>query len=164
MFELTEENLRKHFGNDLMNFVRFISSWRDIGGGPTLEQFGKLGQDGREQIIEYLKEFSLYETVEVVGRTFVLTHAGLPDGATLDNLGEFDAYDFATAKIDYKKQYFDDAFLVTGHIPTMSIDRSSKGKVWRKNNHIAIDAGAAFGGALACVCLDTDEEFYVESR
>lgn len=33
--------------------------------------------------------------------------------------------------------------------------------VHKKNNHIAIDCGASFGGKLGCICLDTLEEYYV---
>jgi serine/threonine protein phosphatase 1 len=69
---------------------------------------------------------------------------------------------FITANTDYSKTYFENIFLVTGHTPTGLIDAEYKGKVYRKNNHIAIDTGAVFrGGVLACVCLETDEEFYV---
>lgn len=33
--------------------------------------------------------------------------------------------------------------------------------IFKKNNHIAIDCGASFGGKLGCICLDTLEEYYV---
>ena len=41
------------------------------------------------------------------------------------------------------------------------IGEEHRGRIYRKNNHIAIDIGAAFGEAMGCVCLDTGEEFYV---
>ena len=69
--------------------------------------------------------------------------------------------DFLEAKINYDHVYFDDVFLVTGHTPTLLIDKTFKGKILRKNNHIAIDTGDAFGGLLSCICLDTGEEFYI---
>jgi serine/threonine protein phosphatase 1 len=62
---------------------------------------------------------------------------------------------------DYNKVYFPDAFLVTGHLPTFQIDESYRGKIYRANNHIAIDTGAVFGETLSCLCLETNEEFYV---
>lgn len=34
-------------------------------------------------------------------------------------------------------------------------------RIFKKNNHIAIDGGCAFGGRLSAICLDTGEEFYV---
>ena len=101
------------------------------------------------------------EVVEAALQEYVLTHSGVPDGAALDNLDTYDAYDFIISYSDYNKAYFEDAFLVTGHLPTYSIDETYRGKIYRKNNHIAIDTGAVFGETLACLCLDTGEEFYV---
>jgi serine/threonine protein phosphatase 1 len=161
LMELNEENLKKHFGGEIENFVRDVQLWLSDGGAATIEGFRRLPMEEREYIIEYLSRIPLYETVEAGGRTFILTHAGLPEGATPDNLDNYDAFDFITANTDYGRQYFDDVFLVTGHMPTMNIDKAYWGRVYRKHNHIAIDAGAVFGGKLACVCLETDEEFYV---
>jgi serine/threonine protein phosphatase 1 len=161
--EFNEENLKAHFGGELDNFVDYIGEWLKIGGEPTMLAFGKLSPDEREGVVEYLSEFSLYETVTVNGKNYILTHAGLPDGAAPDNLDDFDVYDFVTAGTDYYKTYFDDFFLVTGHRPTCLIDDTRRGKVYRKHNHIAIDTGFAQEECeqMACVCLDTGEEFYV---
>ena len=41
------------------------------------------------------------------------------------------------------------------------IDENFSGKIWKRNNHIAVDCGAGFGKPLGCICLDTMEEFYV---
>ena len=39
---------------------------------------------------------------------------------------------------------------------------NGKPEIFYKNNFIAIDCGACFeNGTLACLCLDTMEEFYV---
>ena len=63
---------------------------------------------------------------------------------------------------EYEKEYFPDKYIVTGHTPTGFIDKAYKGRIYRKNNHIAIDCGAVFGNPLGCICLDTFEEFYTE--
>ena len=161
LFELTDENIKTHFGADLMDFYERLGYWTAIGGETTLLEFAKLPIAEREYMLEYLSEFSLYETVKAGGKRYILTHAGLPEGAALENLDSFDAYDFVMAETDYDRQYFDDVYLVTGHIPTLAIDKQYNGRILRKNNNIAIDGGAVFGGMLACICLDTGEEFYV---
>ena len=61
-----------------------------------------------------------------------------------------------------EKEYFHDKFIVTGHTPTGFIDLKYKGRIWRKNNHIAVDCGAVFGNPFGCICLDNFEKFYVE--
>jgi serine/threonine protein phosphatase 1 len=162
LFEASHENVKKYFGGDVENFVRHIDNWTKVGGGPTLEGFGRLPLDERRYLIEYLTEFSLYETLKINDKKYILTHAGLPRGATPGRLGEYDVFDYVTATTDYGRTYFSDIFLVTGHLPTYVIDEGCRGRVCRKNNHIAIDAGIAFGEALACVCLETDEEFYIK--
>jgi hypothetical protein len=68
-----------------------------------------------------------------------------------------------SADCDFSKKYFTDAILVTGHTPTFNIGEEWRGKVFRGNNHLAIDTGGVFGGAFCCVCLDTGEEFYIKS-
>ncbi|HIR16153.1 MAG TPA: serine/threonine protein phosphatase, partial [Candidatus Onthosoma merdavium] len=50
-------------------------------------------------------------------------------------------------------------FVIVGHTPTLGI--SGKAEIFHHNQFIAIDCGACFqDGALACLCLDTMEEFY----
>ena len=149
---LNEESVRE----DMVSLLEDISLWVLDGGGPTMDGFAILSLAGKEDVIEYLEEFSLYEMVEVGGKKYVLTHAGIPEGATLDKLDDYDAYDFVVANADYSKACFEDAILVTGHIPI------AEGKVWRGNNHMRIDTGSVFGGNLCCVCLDTGDEFYVK--
>lgn len=63
---------------------------------------------------------------------------------------------------EYEKEYFPDRYLVTGHTPTGLIDESYSGRIYQKNNHIAIDCGAVFGNPLGCICLNTLEEFYAQ--
>lgn len=69
--------------------------------------------------------------------------------------------EFIAGEAEYEKQYFDDRILVTGHTPTSLINEKYAGRIYSKNNHLAIDCGAAFGGRLACVCLDTQDMFYI---
>ncbi len=79
----------------------------------------------------------------------------------MQNLDLCQFNDFIIGKIEYDKIYFEDKFFVSGHTPTELIDKAYKGRIYRKNNHIAIDCSAAFGNPLGCICLDTFEEFYV---
>ena len=42
----------------------------------------------------------------------------------------------------------------------VKVKGNNRDKIYRKNNHIAVDCGAVYGKCLACLCLDTMEEFY----
>lgn len=161
LVEITDENHAEHIDGD---FLMGLPLWFADGGVTTLDGFKKLPNEERAWVYEYLQEFSLYEIVTVNDKKFILTHSGLPEGADLKKLeseNEYKSFDFALATTEYSMQYFDDGvFLVTGHVPTFHIDPAYKGKIYRANNNIAIDTGAVFGEPLACLCLDTDEEFY----
>jgi len=67
----------------------------------------------------------------------------------------------STATTDYDHESFEGVVLITGHYPPVHTDNGDRWKIYRKDNHIALDTGAALGETLACLCLDTDEEFYV---
>ena len=163
LLEITEDSIGKHLGNDkdIETFSKEIYDFIEIHDGrTTLQGFGKLSNDERIWLVEYMEEFLLYKMLKINGKNYILTHSGLPDRAA-KNLDSYDAFDFAVAKTDYTKKYFNDIFLVIGHLPTGFIDKKCHGKIYRKYNHIAIDTAVAFGGTLSCICLDNDKEFYI---
>lgn len=157
--EITADNYDKHLDGVAMEM---FENWMANGGITTCRAFSKLDSVARESVMEYLGEFELYEELEVNGNQFVLVHGGLVDFAEHKDLSEYGIHDMIWDRCDYERQYYPDKYLVTGHTPTYNIDKAYKGKIYRKNNHIAIDCGAVYGGRLGCICLDTLEEFYVE--
>ena len=163
LVELSEEGIKARPGSDvnIETYILEVQDWVDIGGGPTIKDFKQLSDEEREDYLEYLEEFSLFEVVKVNGKKYILTHAGLPKGATMKNLGTFDAYEFTTATVDYDRQPFNDVIVVTGHYPVINVGDEQRSKIYRKDNHIAMDTSAVFGKNMSCLCLDTDEEFYV---
>ena len=156
--EITANNYNSHLDSEA---IEMYENWMFNGGITTSRAFAKLDRARRDSVIEYLGEFELYEELEVNGNTFVLVHGGLVGFEEDKELDEYDIHDIIWGRCDYARQYYKDKYLVTGHTPTYNIDESCKGKIYRQNNHIAIDCGAVFGGTLGCICLDTSEEFYV---
>lgn len=135
------------------DFAAEMTAWAADGGDVTLEGFRALDEDMREGLLDYLSEFSLFEEVEAGGKTFVLVHAGINGFDRDRELDEYAPEDFFTAPED--ECYYSDRIVVVGHIPTKS------GKIEREGNLIRIDCGVKDGGALACLCLETGEEFYI---
>ena len=64
----------------------------------------------------------------------------------------------------YSKRYFKDAYLVTGHTPTLCITGNRNFEVYEANGHIAIDCGCVFGGRLAAYCLETGTAIYTDNK
>lgn len=137
-----------------------LLKWEKLGCQKTVEAFLKLGDDDREALLDYLDEFNAYEQLECKGKKFVLCHAGINNFDPEKELSDYDDEDFVFADTDYGKIYLKDAYLVTGHKPTVTIGKEFAGKVYAKKRHLAIDCGAAFGGRLAAVCLDTLKVYY----
>lgn len=139
-----------------------LSDWVNNGGLKTIQEFKKLSKEDKKDIIEYLMEFTAYEEVSINGRDYILAHAGLGDFDEQKSLDEYDVNDFVWKRPDWEIPYFTDTnkFVVVGHTPTLAI--TGKAEIFHKNNFIVIDCGASFeNGMLACLCLDTMEEFYV---
>lgn len=144
-----------------------LAIWLNMDGGDaTVKEFAKLSKEKQFDVLDCLQyDFRLYDIVEVNSKIFVLSHQGIPDGATLNKLignNDYSPQDFFSTSLDPNKQYFyNNVFLVAGHIPTMLFGEKYKDRIIHNKNNILIDAGAVMGGKLACLCLDTGKEFYV---
>ena len=156
--EIDEKNCEGYLKKEDMESY---TEWIFNGGLPTAQAFARLTKDEKEAILDYLSEFELYEEISAGGNDFVLVHAGFEGFSESKELWEYDLHEMLWCRCEYEKQYFHDKFLVTGHTPTFTIDSAYEGKIYRKNNHIAIDCGAVKCDRLGCICLDTLEEFYV---
>lgn len=155
----------------LMNLPDFLSEdaseelddmyrlWVAQGGQPTIEQFIQMSETERCIALYTLEKTKISEVINVGGKTFLLSHT-VPSFDKLDDYDNWTPDDYVYGRPDYDKMYFEDKYIVTGHTPTGFIDKNSLGKIWKGNNHIAIDCGAVFGNPLGCLCLDTMEEFY----
>jgi len=56
-----------------------IAKWRENGGRTTLEEFIKLVEEERQDILDYLCDFAPFEVVDIDSKTFILVHCGLGD-------------------------------------------------------------------------------------
>lgn len=158
MKEITEENI----GSIDDRMVQSIINWQMNGSDTTTGEFHKLSLEKRQEVMEYLGEFSAYEEVSAGNNDFLLVHAGLSNFSKRRSLDDYTLNELVWGRTDYEMKYFDDVFVVSGHTPTQNIKQNPRpGYIYRANDHIAIDCGACFGGRLAAICLDTDEEFYV---
>ncbi len=156
--EITEENYDSHLTKDTM---RELTDWLADGGADTFSQFRELDKQQRADILELLQGFSLCETVDIGERSFIMSHAGLGNFRRDKKLREYTDEELLFGRNDPDVQYFDNEniFLIWGHTPTRNI--CGEDRIYQSHNNILIDCGAAFGGRLACLCLDTMEEFYV---
>ena len=142
-----------------------FGQWMQNGGEPTLLQYMALSPEQRRDILAYLAEFQLYETCEVRGVPFLLTHSGLEDFSPDRPLEDYPADAFLNARPAPSAEFYDDRFMVFGHTPTLTYpELHGRAEVIFKKTYINIDCGAVFtesGGKLACLCLDNMNVTYV---
>lgn len=161
--EITEKNAESHLtADDITGYLH----WTQDGGDVTAKQFSKLDDWDKEDILDYLSDSSFYEELLVNGRRYILVHGGLSNFASDRDLDDYDLSELLFQSPDYNRRYFEDenVYLVTGHTPTLGIPGHEKAEIYRANGHIAIDCGCVFGGRLAAICLETGEEYYVDSH
>ena len=156
--EITDESIEKNLTAELLTAVR---EWYENGGYLTSKDFSRLSPDDREYLLDYLEDFSFYEELTVGENTFVLVHGGLPDFSPEKPLFEYHPFLTLYERTDYKKRYYADKYLITGHTPTFLIDPAYEGRIYIGNGHIAVDCGVCHGKNLGCIRLDDLAEFYV---
>ena len=156
--EVTEENAETQITAELL---QSIYAWREDGGDTTLAGFRRLPPEDREALLDYLDDFLPYEILEVGGNRCVLVHGGIPYEDRRTPLSRQPLMTLVEHRPDYLMRYWDRAYLVTGHTPTLHIGDAYIGRIYRDHGHIAIDCGAGFGMPLGCIRLDDFHEVYV---
>ena len=142
-------------------FLKDILLWFKEGGKTTFEEFKALSKKDMEKILDYLREFEAYEEVRVNDVDYILVHAGLGNFREDKKLYEYSLDELIFTRTDYSKPYYKDKIVITGHTPVQVITNKKSDKIYKSNNHIAIDCGCGYGGNLGVLCLDTMEEIYV---
>ncbi len=144
--------------------IESCTQWMHDGGDRTLRQLKQRGDDFLRRAASFLAELPLYEEVSAGGRDYLLVHAGLEPFQPGKPLEDYGPEEMLFNRADYSRPYFSDRFTITGHMPTFFIDSERTGQILHRNHHIAIDCGCVYGCRLGVYCLETGEEFYVESR
>lgn len=158
MKEITDKSLEELNAETLDNLV----TWQFNGGQSTIDEFRKLDSESQMDVIEFIKDFLIYEEVSVNGKDYLLVHAGLGNYSPEKDIEDYSLHELIWVRAEYDVRYFEDTYVITGHTPTQTIeDNPHPGYIYQRNNHIAIDCGASYpGGRLAALCLDTGEEYY----
>lgn len=158
MKEITDKSIEELDDEKLQN----LAIWLCDGGQTTIDEFRPLDAKTKQDVIDFIKEFLIYEEVSVGGKDYLLVHAGLGHYSPEKDIEDYSLHELIWMRANYDIQYSADKYVVTGHTPTQTIeDNPNPGYIYRRNNHIAIDCGATYlGGRLAAICLDTGEEYY----
>ena len=115
-----------------------------------------------EDILDYLRDAPLYDTVSVGNKDFVLTHSGLGSFDRNKKFSDYCKTDFLWTRPSLNAKYFDDVTTIFGHTPTVYYGEEYKGRAIVTDSWIDIDTGAACGFKPMLLRLDDMKEFYMD--
>lgn len=138
-----------------------VKMWFKDGGYSTYEAFKRLPASEQEELLRFMNRMSAFHLIKVGGKKFFLAHT-VPGKEKFLACVTCTSEDYVWGRPEYDREYSDNLIIVTGHTPTGLIDPKYNGRIYRRNGHIAVDCGVAFGNPLGCICLNTMDEFYVK--
>ena len=155
--EITDETISSVSARDVESF----NLWMANGGEPTIASIKKILREDPillEDIIDYLKETPLCESVEVNGKSFLLCHSGFGGFSKEKKLSDYKMFDVLWNRPSKDDRYFDDVITVFGHTPTEYLGRP--GVAFVTDTWIDIDVGVYLGNQPMFLRLDDLKEFY----
>lgn len=162
MQEITEMSIDQLDEKMLDNLV----TWQYNGSKTTIDEFRSLSRQMQQEVIDFIKESSIYEELTIKGKDYLLVHGGLGNYYPGKDIEDYSLKELIWDRAEYDIQYFQDMYVVTGHTPTQEIIGNPRpGYIYKGNNHIAMDCGCYYpDGQMAAICLDTGEEFYASKK
>jgi serine/threonine protein phosphatase 1 len=124
----------------------------------------KLSTQDRQFILDSIKRLPLYFEVSVNHVNYVMVHGGLGDYFfdASKKLSRYKRDDFIWSRLEPSKKYYSNKSIIVGHTPTPNLTVRHTSEIVCSNGNYWIDCGCVFGYKLACLCLNTLEEFYVD--
>ena len=140
--------------------IRNLQLWIANRCGPTVKELAELTKDERIAVYKFLQNAKYYEKVNAGGNSFILSHGVIDNYELINPLEEYDPESFLYGRPSENPINSGDKLFVFGHTPVQFLNDDNK--ILYRDNLIDIDCGCVFdGGQLACLCLDTLEEFYI---
>lgn len=158
--KITDETI----GNLTKEKMELLMNYTQNGGDITLKALRSLMQsepDTVANILDYLHEAPIYETVSVGDKDFLLVHSGLDNFSKDKKITDYTVDELIWAWPELNDEYYDDIITVFGHTPTLSYDHANKGKILKTKTWIDIDVGVPYGNPPALLRLDDLQEFYL---
>ncbi|MBE7073320.1 MAG: calcineurin [Ruminococcaceae bacterium] len=153
--EITEDSIESLTAEKIDMLTRYQLDGGDI----TLKAMQKLPKETQQDILDYLRDCPLYETVNAGGKDFILVHAGLGNFDPNKQIEDYTTEELLWSWPELTDIYYKDKITVFGHTPTFSFGDEYEGKILKTNTWIDIDVGAGFGREPVMVRLEDMREY-----
>ena len=145
-----------------VNFSKEMIEWAQNGGQATLEAFKNADADSKEGFLDYLSDLPVFEEATIKnGREFVLTCRGIDNFDKDADLYDYELDDFMNGYLDIGKTYYEKMTMVVGYLDYEHTPAGRAGKISAKNNNIALACDMSENDEVVCLCLETNDEYYV---
>jgi len=154
-------------------YMRKLDLWYSNGGSITHQEFEKLNEVDRTDLLCYLNGLPVSADVELNGTKFKLVHAAPPEMFVPKVTHYKDERQYAVwCRLKPEDDIPEGYTLIFGHTPTVHFQDDDILRIWYGKNRIGIDCGSGFPvmrktlniGRLACLRLDDMTEFYSEAE
>ena len=153
--EITEDSVNAYTAEK----IDMLTRYRTDGGDVTLKAMQKLPKETQQDILDYLSDCPLYETVSAGGKDFILVHAGLDHFASDKRIEDYSELDLLWNWPELTDVYYKKVTTVFGHRPTFTFGDEYADKIVRTDTWIDIDTGAGYGHEPVLLRLDDMKEF-----
>lgn len=156
------DKILKEGGAPSSSFSSDMIEWAQNGGQATLEAFKSASEDEKEGFLDYLSDLPVFEEVTLKnGKEFVLTCRGIDNFDKNADLYDYELEDFINGYLDIDKTYYDSKLMVVGYLDYEHTPAGRAGKISSKNNNIALACDMSENDEVVCLCLETNDEYYV---
>ena len=156
------DRILREGGAPSVSFSKEMIEWAQNGGQVTLEAFKGADADSKEGFLDYLADLPTFEEIILKnGKEFVLTCRGIDNFDKNADLYDVELDSFLNGYIDIDRAYYDDKIMVVGYLDYEHTPAGRAGKVNARGNNIALACDMSENDDVVCVCLETNEEYYV---
>jgi serine/threonine protein phosphatase 1 len=140
--------------------LKLLQAWQMNGGDATINALKKETPESRADILDFLSDTPLYDSVSVCDKDFLLVHSGLGRYSPDKKISDYGEADLLWTRPYLTTTYSDKFTTVLGHTPTVVYGDCHKGKILVTDTWINVDTGSAMGLSPALLRLDDMCEFY----
>lgn len=144
--------------------ISLLSLWEFNGGGCTMKSLSQEPPEIRQDILEYLVECPLIDSVCTGDKNYILVHSGLGNYSRDKRMREYTMDELLWDRPTLETKYNPDEYIVIfGHTPTCLYSEEYKNRMIKTDSWWNIDTGAAIeDGRPMLLCLNTGDEYYIK--
>lgn len=155
------DSILKSGGAPSPEFASSMIEWARDGGQTTLEAFKSADADTREGFLEFLSDLPVFEEATSKNKDYILVCRGINGFSSAKDPYDYELEDFLGGSMELEREYYSDKIMVAGYLDYEHTPAGRAGKVSSHGNNIALACDMSENDDIVCICLETNEEYYI---